>query len=125
MQTDNSLAILDDETTALGHQLRDFQTKTCVAYHARELKREANARKRRQNKNGLMVGSSAQEGGNRQDTNERRPKSLNLQTYKAHSLGDYVATIKRLGTTDSYTSEIVSYLLILCHREDDRDPFDL
>lgn len=34
-------------------------------------------------------------------------KTLNLNTYKAHSHGDYAATIRRYGTTDSYTTEPV------------------
>ena len=37
----------------------------------------------------------------------RRRKVLNLNTYKTHSLGDYAATIRRYGTTDSYTTESV------------------
>jgi hypothetical protein len=71
------------------------------------LKREANARKRRQSKKDPSVSSSGQAEN---EATGRRPKMLNLQTYKVHALGDYVATIKRFGTTDSYTSEIVSYL---------------
>ncbi|EDQ99293.1 uncharacterized protein LACBIDRAFT_335113 [Laccaria bicolor S238N-H82] len=35
----------------------------------------------------------------------RRKKTLNLNTYKAHALGDYVETIQRYGTTDSYSTE--------------------
>lgn len=37
----------------------------------------------------------------------RRFKVLNLNTYKDHSLGDYVDTIRRNGTTDSYSTEPV------------------
>lgn len=37
----------------------------------------------------------------------RRAKTLNLNTYKFHSYGDYVATIRRYGTMDSYSSELV------------------
>lgn len=37
----------------------------------------------------------------------RRRKTFNLNTYKIHSLGDYVATIKEYGTTDSYSTEPV------------------
>ena len=36
-------------------------------------------------------------------------KMLNIDTYKYHSLGDYAATIRRIGTTDSYSTELVSY----------------
>jgi hypothetical protein len=37
----------------------------------------------------------------------RRPKTLNLNTYKCHALGDYVNTIRKYGTTDSYSTEPV------------------
>lgn len=40
-------------------------------------------------------------------TTGRRRKTLNLNTYKMHSLGDYVETIRRNGTTDSYSTEPV------------------
>jgi hypothetical protein len=43
-------------------------------------------------------------------TSTRRPKMLNLNTYKHHALGDYVATIRKFGTTDSYSTEAVSVL---------------
>jgi hypothetical protein len=42
----------------------------------------------------------------------RRPKTFNLNTYKFHSVGDYVSTIRKYGTTDSYTTEIVSKPLV-------------
>jgi hypothetical protein len=35
-------------------------------------------------------------------------KLLNLLTYKFHALGDYVQTIKLFGTTDSYSTQVVS-----------------
>jgi hypothetical protein len=35
-------------------------------------------------------------------------KNFNLQTYKYHSLGDYVKTIRQFGTTDSYSTTTVS-----------------
>lgn len=37
----------------------------------------------------------------------RRQKTFNLNTYKFHALGDYAATIRQFGTTDSYTTEMV------------------
>jgi hypothetical protein len=37
----------------------------------------------------------------------RRKKTFNLNTYKLHSYGDYVATIRRYGTMDSYSTEPV------------------
>jgi hypothetical protein len=38
----------------------------------------------------------------------RRVKHFNLLTYKMHALGDYVSTIRQFGTTDSYSTQIVS-----------------
>lgn len=37
----------------------------------------------------------------------RRFRTFNNLTYKGHSFGDYVATIRRHGTTDSYSTELV------------------
>ena len=42
------------------------------------------------------------------DRSARQPKQLNLNTYKYHALGDYVRTIRRFGTTDSYSTQPVS-----------------
>lgn len=38
----------------------------------------------------------------------RRPREFNMNTYKTHALGDYVETIRQYGTTDSYSTELVS-----------------
>lgn len=40
----------------------------------------------------------------------QRPKVLNLNTYKWHALGDYTSAIRQFGTTDSYSTEIVSVI---------------
>jgi hypothetical protein len=49
-------------------------------------------------------------------TNESRQlKSLNLNTYKIHALGDYVSAIRTYGTTDSYSTETVSRICAI-HR---------
>lgn len=65
-----------------------------------ELPREVTARQRRQD-------------ANLQSTNQEakvltaRIKAFNLLTYKLHALGDYTASIRLFGTTDSYTTQIV------------------
>jgi hypothetical protein len=49
--------------------------------------------------------------------NARQFKTLNLNTYKIHALGDYVSAIKTYGTTDSYSTETVSWFdirVIIC-----------
>jgi len=35
-------------------------------------------------------------------------------TYKYHALGDYVDTIRRFGTTDSYSTQPVSVYMVFC-----------
>lgn len=44
------------------------------------------------------------------NSTSRLHKTLNLNTYKDHALGDYVETIRRYGTVDSYSTEAVSYV---------------
>jgi hypothetical protein len=97
MHTDTTTDILDTQTTVLGHLLRMFQSKVCAVYVTHELPREAQARHRRQ----------AKSSSKPTEPRERKRRTFNLQTYKVHSLGDYVDTIKKYGTTDSYSTEPV------------------
>lgn len=137
MHSDLTLQILDQQTTDLGEQLRQFKNKVCAAYQTQELNREVDARSHRQTReaakrgekgktNDIVRGTAARKprtGANAQGKQHvsqeqsqgaplpklpRRKKSFNLQTYKFHALGDYVASIRRLGTTDSYSTEPVS-----------------
>lgn len=102
MHTDITLDIMDSVTSELGNAFRQFQSKVCPAYDTRELLRETMARQRRQaRKAGSTMGEKSSSG-------RRLAKGLNLNTYKFHSLGDYVESIRRYGTTDSYSTEVVS-----------------
>jgi hypothetical protein len=107
MHTDATLAILDIETTKIGDQLRQFQSTTCAAFKTHELGCEKEARERRKIKQSKPT---AAPDTSKQVIQERKTKSLNLKTYKFHAMGDYVSSIKQFGTTDSYTTAIVSYL---------------
>ena len=128
--TDLSLAILESVTIQLGELLRKFQTITCSAYDTRELDREVTARARQTaskstaNQGTLTHASSeiGREGQNPSDFQPsseskakksagRLPKTLNLNTYKDHSVGDYVDSIRQFGTVDSYSTEPVSIVL--------------
>jgi hypothetical protein len=99
MHTDATLDVLDTLTTALGAEFRTFRNTVCQAYATRELARETAARVRRTAKNA---------GAAQTVSSSRQAKVFNLQTYKFHALGDYVATIRRYGTTDSYSTELAS-----------------
>jgi hypothetical protein len=100
LHTDDSLDKLDEALNALGKQLRRFQQFTCSAFQTMELPREVAARQRRQDADFHSTNQEAKASG-------ARLKTFNLLTYKLHALGDYTASIRFFGTTDSYTTQIV------------------
>ena len=121
--TDLSLNILESVTVQLGESLRNFQEKTCSAFDTKALKREkatgerqAGATSSTQTRKGKSVkksGKTAERTGTATATSKPSTSKgrifffLNLNTYKDHSLGDYVETIRQYGTTDSYSTESV------------------
>lgn len=42
----------------------------------------------------------------------KKKKTFNMNTYKGHSLGHYASTIRRFGTTDSYSTQPVCIFII-------------
>jgi hypothetical protein len=117
MHTKTSLDLLDNVTTHLGKQMRLFTSVTCAAFSIRELRKEAIARTNRAKLSVTQKKSSAPSHpianvSEKQASQHRKAKSFNLNTYKLHSLGDYVATIRRFGTTDSYSTERVSTFFV-------------
>lgn len=84
MHSDSTLNLLEAVTREFGRLMRQFRDKTAEKYNTVELPSET-ARKR-------GTGPSK--------------KELNLNTYKFHALGDYVATIRLFGTTDSYSTQV-------------------
>lgn len=96
MHSDTTLDIMDEVTTNLGKAMRHFTTKICPKYSTKELPHEAGARQRRQQKTGTAKGKTA--------AGQPVRKTFNMKTYKYHSLGDYVRTICRFGTSDSYST---------------------
>lgn len=143
MHNDLTLQVLESVTRTLGIQLRDFSQKNCPAFDTVELRREHQARLRRESKKAgphsqvqhreqafpnsdvnaaagaahtsTAAGSStpilpASVNRPSQSTSVRagrRRKTLNINTYKFHSYGDYARTIRIHGTTDSYSTEPV------------------
>jgi hypothetical protein len=116
MHTDQTLDIFDETTTRIGAEFRAFNDKTCLAFETHELVREAEARKRRQTKKSPSIQGSTNPQvpvapaatSQNLETNLPRRKKFSLRTYKYHSLGDYAKTVRRLDTTDSYTTEPVT-----------------
>jgi hypothetical protein len=108
MHTDSSLEVLDIITVAFGQKLRDFAEETCKNFDTVETDKEYQARKRvearRESRSG-GDGNGDEESG---ISSGKRGRHFNLMTPKLHFLGDYVAQIRALGTTDSFTSQVVS-----------------
>lgn len=122
MHTDPTLSHMDSVTTVLGQELRRFLKDTCSNFKTTELPKEYAMRGRRQSrkeaKNPVAVPSTSQV------PTERKSKQLNLSVYKIHALGDYITTICLFGTTDSFSTQIVSlvsvaigYMVLLIHAQ--------
>ena len=105
MHTETTLNFMDTSTTRLGQQLRRFVSQTCTAFVTWDLPQEEAARGRRK-------AAMAAKDPNKPPPKRNPPKQwyLNLSTFKLHSLGDYVNSIWLYGTTDNFTTQIVSHL---------------
>ncbi|KAJ3504239.1 hypothetical protein NMY22_g17988 [Coprinellus aureogranulatus] len=95
LHNDFTLDLLEYTTTILGSEMRQFYKRTCMEVHTEELEKEAEARERREGK-GKGKGKGA---------SSRKAASLGVFTIKFHFLGDYVASIRQFGTSDSYSTE--------------------
>ncbi|KAH7920815.1 hypothetical protein BV22DRAFT_1020565, partial [Leucogyrophana mollusca] len=113
LHTDDTLGFFDTATVVLGSTVRQFLNTTCETYFTKELPKETAARGRRTaaltSKKPAPPPKSAKQAGKEKAPPPPAPKRklLNLQTYKYHALGDYPNTIRRFGTTDSYTTQTV------------------
>jgi hypothetical protein len=125
MHTDSTLDSFEKTTTSLGQQLRKFASKTCAAFATKETPRELAARHRRTAaKKAKAAGTSAPNEGPVEppplasaEPLTAKQKVYNLFTYKLHALGDYVKNIRMFGTTDSYSTQVVSHKLFITHRD--------
>ena len=91
VHTDATLNFFEATTREFGRLMQQFRDKTSDEFDTVELPSE----------NGAKRGTSS------------KKKKLNLNTYKFHSLGDYVSTIRLFGTTDSYSTQVVRP--VVCH----------
>ncbi|EIM89453.1 uncharacterized protein STEHIDRAFT_50595, partial [Stereum hirsutum FP-91666 SS1] len=114
LHTDSTLSLLRAATIDLGSRFRRFRDFTCPHFPTTELPRERDARDRRQRRKEArqpqttaMAADSASPDRSTTRTSPTK-RLLNLLTYKFHALGDYVSTIQFFGTTDSYSTQIVS-----------------
>ena len=114
LHTDSTLSHLAAATKALGKMIRHFSKTTCEAYVTRELPGEQEKRARRKRAQAAKAGAQALDAPQpissaSSDTVKR--KTFNLVTYKLHALGDYLKTIFDYGTSDSYSTQVVCFIL--------------
>jgi hypothetical protein len=107
LHTEMTLNLLDATMMELGSILRKFVKSTCSAIKTKELPSEKAGRARRE----AASAAKRQEGvtgkNHCRDRSSAQEKVFNLNTYKLHALGDYVASIKLFGTTDNYSTQVV------------------
>jgi hypothetical protein len=108
MHTETTLSLFEAATKSLGAALRKFQSTTCSFFVTKELPQEEAARGRRTAALAAKVkGKGKGEGKGKGKAGSRRV-FLNLATYKLHALGDYVSSIRQFGTTDNFSTLVVS-----------------
>ncbi|KAI0365930.1 hypothetical protein BV20DRAFT_953323, partial [Pilatotrama ljubarskyi] len=98
LHTEVTLAIFRTATGHMTEAMRHFAGTTCERYETHELAKEADARVRRQEKQGM-------------DTPDRAHKVVQfnvLNTYKYHSLPDYPDSVEAVGTLDNTNTQVVS-----------------
>ncbi|KDR80175.1 hypothetical protein GALMADRAFT_62788 [Galerina marginata CBS 339.88] len=102
---------LENSTTRLGEVLRKFQSDVCPAYNTKDLPSEETARVRRQAAHAKKTATRPTKKATPPESNTSKPKkrskrrNLNIATYKVHSLGGYVRSIREHGTTDNTSSQ--------------------
>jgi hypothetical protein len=102
LHTETTLKLLRDATVELGDQLRKFRDTTCSHFYTEELPLQEAAQGRQKAK---LVAPGSHPG--------RTFRTFNLLTYKLHSLGDYTTNILLFGTSDGYSTQIVSQRMIV------------
>ncbi|KAJ8691002.1 hypothetical protein PTI98_010618 [Pleurotus ostreatus] len=108
LHTDSTLQLLQDATIDMGNLLRKFSDTVCPSYNVKDLPQEAEARARRSRKTGPVdIRTNATERSSKDTVQSAaKPRIFNMNTYKMHALGDYVDTIRRLGTSESYSTQV-------------------
>ncbi|KAG2154315.1 uncharacterized protein EDB93DRAFT_1248515 [Suillus bovinus] len=100
LHSKTTLKVLDQTFKRLSCQLWKFCDLTCAAFTTVELPKERAARECKA-AHGCSGADNADAG-----SGCRKGKKFNMNTYKFHTMGDYLHSIKLFRTTDSFTSQI-------------------
>lgn len=108
IHTETTVDILEDCTRTLGKATRKFAS-ACEELDTRELPNEEAARGRRE----VNVAANQKSSKGKQRLRKKntqsgaKKKTLNLSTFKYHSLGHYPMAIRQCGTIDNYSTQVV------------------
>lgn len=109
LHTETTVDILNDFTQMFGATTRKFAL-ACKDINIRELPYEEASRGRREVN--LQVKAARKKPPTDSDgktaARGSKKKTLNLSTFKFHSLGHYPEAIQRCGTIDNYSTQVVS-----------------
>ena len=104
LHTESTLNEFTGICSQLGKLVCKFLKTTCQKYVTKELPNEISARGRRA---ALLAAKGITP--KQTYTGESKIVKLNIATYKGHSLPDYPMTVRALGTTDNFTTQVVSH----------------
>ncbi len=120
IHTDDTVTLLEDATAAMGTAIRRFKNITCEAYFTREIDTKSLGGKMRASKRGAAgkkavhrVGAKNRKGKGKaipKASKSTKKKEFNLETAKLHKIAHYPSDIRESGTTDSYSTQRVSYI---------------
>jgi hypothetical protein len=110
LHTESTIRALEDSMTHLGQMLRKFQSTTYNTYHTYELPSEAARGRRTAATRAKMHHDDPSKAAQNpmKAKKQRVQKVFNLSTYKVHALGNYAQAIWLFGTTDGFTTRVVS-----------------
>ncbi|KIL66688.1 hypothetical protein M378DRAFT_55562, partial [Amanita muscaria Koide BX008] len=108
LHTESTICSLEQSTRRLGFVLRDFKKNVCTHYVTKDLPSEEAARGRRK---AALTNNRADNSRNPNQSSHtktsKHERHFNISTYKLHALADYPAAIRKYGTTDGFTSQVV------------------
>ena len=121
IHTTSTITQLRELTRIFGIRLRHFAKHICPEYDTKELPKEEAARMRRQAKQRAKQASSTGSVSTSDaalptvtastgKSSTKTSKTFTMSTYKLHAMGDYANHIERFGSTDSFSTQSVSFL---------------
>lgn len=115
LHTDLTLTLLRRTTVRLGQEMRKFQKDICPHYDTKETSRETQSRiraeARREGAGSVSNDAARQSTSSNTQTSPgaRKAFMFSLIKPKFHFIGDYAPEIEYSGTTDNYSTQIVSF----------------